>query len=218
MNYYYSNKKKKSFKIKNAKFILLIISLCVIFNSALYIFNNNISPVILRFAEEKLKNEATSIIYETALDIYSKDFNYKEIIIIEKDKEENITLLRADTVRLNYLSSNLILEANEKIKNLEDLDIKVPLGYASNNLAMKNIGPNIKINLNQIGNVTSEYESVFEGAGINQTIHRIYLNVTVKLRVAIPLNSKDIEIACRVPVSETIIVGKIPATAIDLNR
>lgn len=215
---YYSNNRKKSFKIKNAKFILLIISIGVIFNSLLYLFNNNISPIILKFAEEKLKNEATSIIYETALDIYSKDFNYKEIIIIEKDQEGNITLLRADTVRLNYLASKLILESNDKIKNLEDLDIKIPIGYASNNLAMKNIGPDIKINLNQIGNVTSDYESVFEGAGINQTIHKIYLNVNIKLRVAIPLNSKDIEITCRVPVSETIIVGKIPTTAIDLNR
>ena len=117
---YYSNKKKKPFKIKNAKFILLIISIGIIFNSVLYIFNNNISPVILKVAEEKLKNEATSIIYETALDIYSKDFNYKEIIIIEKDKDENITLLRADTVRLNYLASKLVLEANEKIKNLKN--------------------------------------------------------------------------------------------------
>lgn len=215
---YYTKKKKKSFEIKHARFILLILALCLIFNSILYFFNEKISPVILKVAEDKLKNEATTIIYETALDIYSKDFNYKEIIIIEKDEEGNITLLRADTVRLNYLASKLILASNDKIEALENLNIKVPIGYASNNLAVKNVGPKIKINLQQLGNVTSDYESVFEGAGINQTIHKIYLNVSIKLRVAIPLNSKDIEIACRIPVSETIIVGKIPATAIDLNR
>lgn len=215
---YYTKKKKKHFKIKYPKFTLLIITLFIGFNSILYFFNNKISPVILKLAEDRLRSEATNIIYETALDIYSKDFDYKEIMIIEKDGEGNITLLRADTVRLNYLASKLVLESNEKIQDLKDLDIKIPIGYASNNLAVKNIGPKININLEQIGNVTNNYESVFEGAGINQTIHKIYLNVSMKLKVAIPLNSKDIEITCKIPVSETIIVGKIPATAIDLNR
>jgi len=215
---YYTKKKRNFFRIKYPKFILCIISLCIVFNSILYFFNNNISPVILKIAEDRLKSEATNIIYETALDIYSKDFQYNEIIIIEKDNEGNITLVRADTVKLNYLSSRLILESNNKIEELKDLDIKIPIGYVSNNLVVKNIGPKVNINLEQLGNITSSYESVFESAGINQTIHKIYLNISMKLRIAIPLNSKDIEITCQFPVAETIIVGKIPTTAIDLNK
>lgn len=215
---YYTKKKRNLFRIKYPKFILCIISLCIVFNSILYFFNNNISPVILKIAEDRLKSEATNIIYETALDIYSKDFQYNEIIIIEKDDEGSITLVRADTVKLNYLSSRLILESNNKIEELKDLDIKIPIGYVSNNLVVKNIGPKVNINLEQLGNITSSYESVFESAGINQTIHKIYLNISMKLRIAIPLNSKDIEITCQFPVAETIIVGKIPTTAIDLNK
>ena len=48
---------------------------------------------------------------------------------IEKDSEGNITLLRADTVKLNYLSSRLILAANDEIAELENMGIEVPLGY-----------------------------------------------------------------------------------------
>ena len=76
----------------------------------------------------------------------------------------------------------------------------------------------MNINLEQIGNITSTYESIFESAGINQTRHKIYLNVSMKMRVVIPLNSKEVEISCQIPISETIVVGKIPNTAIEFSK
>jgi sporulation protein YunB len=172
----------------------------------------------MKIAEEKLKREATDIIHETALDIYSNEFDYSDMIIIEKDNDGNITMLRADTVKLNYLSSKLVLASNDKIEELQEVGLDVPLGYMSENLVIHNLGPKINIKMNQIGNITSSYESVFESAGINQTRHKIYLNVNMRMKVVIPLNSKDVEIACQIPISETIIVGKIPNTAIELNR
>ncbi|NLL30193.1 MAG: sporulation protein YunB [Clostridiales bacterium] len=215
---YYRKPSKSPFKVKNIKFIIIIISLCIIFNSIIYFFHNNISPAVIKIAEEKLKNEATNIIYENALGIYSREFDYSEIMSIEKDSEGNITLLRADTVKLNYLSSRLILAANDEIAELENMGIEVPLGYMTKNLAVHNLGPKVNINLEQIGNITSTYESIFESAGINQTRHKIYLNVSMKMRVVIPLNSKEVEISCQIPISETIVVGKIPNTAIEFSK
>ena len=215
---YYRKPSKSPFKVKNIKFIIIIISLCIIFNSIIYFFHNNISPAVIKIAEEKLKNEATNIIYENALGIYSREFDYSEIMSIEKDSEGNITLLRADTVKLNYLSSRLIIAANDEIAELENMGIEVPLGYMTKNLAVHNLGPKVNINLEQIGNITSTYESIFESAGINQTRHKIYLNVSMKMRVVIPLNSKEVEISCQIPISETIVVGKIPNTAIEFSK
>ena len=88
----------------------------------------------------------------------------------------------------------------------------------SENLVFHNIGPKVDIKMNQIGSITKNYESIFESAGINQTRHKIYLNIELKLNVVIPLRSEEVEIFCQIPISETIIVGKIPNTAIDLGR
>lgn len=215
---YYTKKPKMRFQIKHPKLILVIIAICVLFNSILYFFDKNILPAVLTIGEEMLKSEATKIINETALDIYSNQFDYSEMIITEKDNDGNITMLRADTVKLNYLSSKLILASNDKLGKLKEMGLDVPLGYMTKNLVFYNLGPKININMNQIGNITSEYESVFESAGINQTRHKIYLNVTMKMKIVVPLNSKDVEIKCQIPISETIIVGKIPNTAIELNK
>lgn len=215
---YYTKKTKMRFQIKHPKLILGIIAICVLFNSILYFFDKNILPAVLTIGEEQLKREATEIINETALDIYSNQFDYSDMIIIEKDNDGNITMLRADTVKLNYLSSKLILASNDKFGKLQEMGLEVPLGYMTKNLVFYNLGPKVNIKMTQIGNITSSYESVFESAGINQTRHKIYLNVNMKMKIVVPLNSRDVEVACQIPVAETIIVGKIPNTAIELNK
>ena len=215
---YYTKKPKMRFQIKHPKLILGIIATCVLFNSILYFFDKNILPAVLTIGEEQLKREATEIINETALDIYSNQFDYSDMIIIEKDNDGNITMLRADTVKLNYLSSKLILASNDKFGKLQEMGLEVPLGYMTKNLVFYNLGPKVNIKMTQIGNITSSYESVFESAGINQTRHKIYLNVNMKMKIVVPLNSRDVEVACQIPVAETIIVGKIPNTAIELNK
>ena len=215
---YYTKKSKIRFQIKHPKIIMVIIAIFLLINSILYFFDKNILPAVLSIGEEKLRREATAIINETALDIYSKDFDYKDMIITEKDNEGNITMLRADTVKLNYLSAKLVLASNNKIGELEEVGLKVPLGYMTKNLVFYNLGPKINVDMTQIGNITSSYESVFESAGINQTRHKIYLNINMKMKLIVPLKSREVEIASQIPIAETIIVGKVPNTAIDLNK
>lgn len=161
--------------------------------------------------------EANKIVNETSLEVYSNGFDYSDIILVDKDTLGNITMVRADTVKLNYLASQLVLETNKKIEKLEDLGVKVPVGYMTSSSVIHNLGPKITIDMEQIGNVETNYESTFESAGINQTRHKIYLNVKMKLKVIVPLNSKEVEVNSQIPISETIIVGQIPDTAIDLG-
>jgi len=215
---YYTKRPKMRFKIKHKFFILVIITMFIIFNSILYFFDKSILPAIVEIAETKMISEANKIINETSLEVYSSGFNYSDIIQTEKDDRGNITIVRSDTVKLNYLASQLILQSNKKLEELEELGIEVPVGYMTNNSIIHNLGPKVKVKMEQIGSVESNYESVFESAGINQTRHKIYLNVKVKLKVIVPLNIKEVEVTSEIPVSETIIVGQIPTTAIDLNN
>lgn len=215
---YYTKKPKIGLKIKHKPLLLVIITIFILFNSLLYFFDKSVLPAILEIAETKMIAEANKIINETALEIYSKGFNYSDLILIDKDNVGNITMVRADTVKLNYLASQLILESNKKLEKLEELGVKVPVGYMTNSSAIHNLGPKVTVKMEQVGNIESNYESIFESAGINQTRHKIYLNIKMKLKVIVPLNIKEIEVTSQIPVSETIIVGQTPDTAIDLNN
>ena len=219
---YYTKKPKYHCKIntKRSKFpygLLIIILLIMLFNGVFYMFSHRILTSVLSAGEVKMKSEAVKIMNEESVNIYSENFRYDDIINIEKDADGNITMIRADTVKQNYLASQVVLKCDERLSELEDLGVKIPLGYLTNNVMFYNMGPKITVKMQQVGNITTSYESEFQSAGINQTRHKIYLNLTTTMRVIVPFNSKEVEVTCQIPVSDTIIVGKIPETAINMN-
>ena len=53
--------------------------------------------------------------------------------------------------------------------------------------------------------------------GINQTIHRIYLVATCKVSIVTPYNIIETEITNQVLMGESVIVGDIPQTYLNLE-
>ncbi len=210
--------KNKNRKNPNHINILVIIAIILVFNSCIYLVNKRMLPAVLSAAEVTMKSEAVRIINEESVKVYSESFNYDDIIKIEKDEEGNIALIRSDTVMQNYLASQVVLNCDKRLTELGTLGTKIPMGYLTNDVLFSTIGPEITIKMKQVGNITTSYESIFESAGINQTRHKIYLNVKARIRLIIPLKSKEVEISSQIPISETIIVGKIPDTAINLGE
>ena len=210
---YYTRKKLHS-KI----FILIIIVIFLIFNLGIYFFNKVVFPFVLKVSETMIKAKTTEAISETSIELFNDEFKYDEIIIINRDNEGNINLIQANTVKLNYLTSKLSVECNKRLQSMGAVGMEVPLGWISQNSAFYKLGPKINVKIEPIGNMNVTYESKFESAGINQTRHTIYLKAESKVRAAVPFQNKEINVLCEIPISETIIVGKIPSTAIDFNK
>ncbi|KFX58041.1 sporulation protein YunB [Clostridium botulinum] len=213
MKYYTKRKKRKYIPI-----IVISIALVIIFNSVIVFLDNKVMPSLDRVAEMTVRSRVLNIINSNSIKLFADEFNYNKMIKIEKDNDGNITLIQADTVKLNYLASKLSIQCNEELQNLEDIKIKIPLGWFTDNSIYYNLGPQMAIRVEDVGNINANYESGFESAGINQTRHRIYLNVESKVRVILPFKTNEVEIVTKVPVSDTIIVGKIPETAIDFKQ
>ena len=78
-------------------------------------------------------------------------------------------------------------------------------------------GPNIPIKISTIGNVETELVSQFSHAGINQTLHRIYLDVNCKVTILTPFDTIEENITNQVLIAEAVIVGEVPSTYYNLN-
>jgi len=198
--------------------ILLIISIIIInFTIFIYIFDKTVMPTVMAVADAEMRAKATEIVNRAIINEYSKQFNYDEIIRVDKDSEGNIVLLKADTLKMNKIACDVALETQKELLKLGDIGIKIPIGYITRNNILSYYGPRITIKMQPIGLVETKYSSEFESAGINQTRHKIYVKVKTTVRVIIPLKSNDIEVANEIPIAETIIVGKTPNTAIGLD-
>lgn len=206
-----------SIKSAKMKIILFIILILILFNTALYTFNRVATPLLITIADAEIRSKSIEIVNQAIISQYSKQFNYDEIIALEKDNEGNITMLKADTLKMNKIACDVAIEAQSKLKELGEVGIKIPFGNVFENNLLSDLGPNITIKMRPIGYVETNYSSDFESAGINQTRHKIYVNVKTNVRVILPLNSNDIEIKNEIPIAETVIVGKIPNSAINLD-
>ena len=205
MEYYTKRKSYKFFKV-----ILGIIVVIVTFNIMIIFFDKRVLPSVIEISKIMAKTQTLNIINKKSMEILNDEFKYDEMVKIQKDNEGNINLIQADTVKLNYIAARLSNECNEALNDMNETTVEVPLGWTSNRSVFYRLGPKIKMRIEPIGNITTNYESKFESAGINQTRHKIYINVTAQIRMKLPISSDEITVETQVPVSDTIIVGKIP--------
>lgn len=79
------------------------------------------------------------------------------------------------------------------------------------------IGPDITIKMMTDGTVETDLRSEFKEAGINQTLHRIYLEVKCDVNILTPYNTITETIYNKVLLVEGVIIGNIPDTYYNLE-
>ncbi|MCI8444097.1 MAG: hypothetical protein HFJ37_02840 [Clostridia bacterium] len=78
-------------------------------------------------------------------------------------------------------------------------------------------GPGVKIQISPIGTVETDLKSEFMAQGINQTLHRVYLDVKARVNILTPYQDIEKEITNQVLLAENIIVGRIPQNYYNLE-
>ena len=203
-------KKRKSLKKVKIRFLIIIICTLIIF--IFYSINKNLSPTIIAVADSELRARTLDIINTNIQTIYDEEFKDIDLVSVEKDSNDKIVMVKADTVRLNTLATKISLKGQDELEKMGKVGFKIPLGYVSKVSILSYLGPDIIVKMRPIGRVEVSYESVFESAGINQTRLKIYINVKSTMQIILPFESRDLEVVNNVPVCETIIVGEIPRT------
>lgn len=205
---------KSSKKVKFTIIIFLIMTSLITF---VYTLDKVIMPTVKLVADAQMRAEVTSTINKTIFEEYSKNFNYNDIIKFDKDNDGNIIMMTADTLKLSEIATLTVLKAQEELELKSQVDIKVPMGYVTKNNILARFGPDVKIRMRPIGHITTRYISEFEDAGINQTRHKIYIETTTKVKMIMAVSSNELEIVNQIPVVETIIVGRVPNTAVQMD-
>ena len=78
-------------------------------------------------------------------------------------------------------------------------------------------GPAIKITITSTGNVETDLKSEFIMQGINQTLHRVYLDVVCEVSILTPFKNISQSIKNQVLLLENVIIGNIPDSYYNLE-
>lgn len=221
MDTIYSRKRIKIPKIKgfytnnkNAKKLFSILVILLIGGLTFYNVFKSLNPIFEGLCLEKARLIGTTTMND-ASNIALRDIDYNDILKIEKDDNSNI--LKTDVVVINEIASEVALEAEKRLQNIKDETIQIPMGALLGNKYLVGIGPNINIKVIPTGNILTEIKNEFETKGINQTIYRIYLELTCKVSIVSQYKTIQEDITSQILLVETLIVGDVPESYYNLE-
>ena len=102
----------------------------------------------------------------------------------------------------------------EKTEN-NTFSIKLGSFLGSNLFAGR--GPNVNIKMQLIGNLDTDLKSQFISNGINQTLHRIYLEISCNIIILTPYETIEDKIVNQVLLAEGVIIGDVPSSYYNLE-
>ncbi|CDB24144.1 sporulation protein YunB [Clostridium sp. CAG:557] len=197
--------KKLSIKIK----ILIIVAFVSIIAVLL---DRQMRPLIKSVVFSQAQTVSTNVINQVVADELSRlDIDYSDIIDIQKDADGKILAVSTDMKKVNSLKSLMTLSIQDKISAMEVQKTKIPLGTFTGTEILNGRGPKIPIDVSMSGSVIMDFKSEFVSAGINQTKHKLYLEVNSEVLAFIPGYPVNTVVKTSILIAETIIVGEVPA-------
>ncbi len=198
----------KNYKRKNMHIIILFLVILLLISY--YYIEKSIRPTLVSICEVKAKVIATEIINATVREELKNDVLKEQILIPTFDNDGKINMIRTDALAMNTVSSNIANKVQNKIVSLEKQKFSIPLGSALDSQLLSNTGPMLKFTILHQGSVIVDFVTEFDESGINQTRYKIYITVTVDMRIISPVTTSSVTINNNVLIAEIVIVGEVP--------
>ena len=188
----------------------LVLLICLIL---LLTLRSKYRHVIRDLAQTSVMNTTSDLTNDAiAKQIAAGNIAYDRIVYFEKDLEGRITALKTNMGEINRMKTDVLNGINDEILSLDHSDIGIPLGSLFLPEIFSGRGPVIPVRILSIRNSDATFESSFSQAGINQTLHRLNMEVTIDVAVLVLGETSGFNVTSQVVVAETVIVGQVPNT------
>ena len=194
---------------------IMIFKMSILKGSFIYV-ENSLRPTITVLAETKALELANRSINKAVGDKVKEKINYSDLVYTKLDSQGKISMIQSNTIMMNQIASDVALEIQNELKQVKTTTSYIPIGTALNSPILARYGPQLKVSIEPIGTVSVDFKTSFESAGINQTRHTIYIEAKTQVKVVIPLTTSTKEVKVKIPICETIIVGEVPESYVNV--
>ncbi len=188
----------------------------LIFLISVLLIDAKIRPAVYELAVIEAYSISSERVNKAVEKILSENApSYSDIVTVNYGSNNNITGITTDIVRMNIFKSQVTNAIDKEFDSQAKTEIPVSLGTASGIVLFSGLGPHVDIDVGFVSSTKTDFENVFESAGLNQTQHSVMLNVetTVILNLAGRRIPKTVETSfC---VAQTVIVGSVPEIMVD---
>ncbi|MCJ8009436.1 sporulation protein YunB [Lederbergia wuyishanensis] len=213
------------------RYVMLLSFVFFIFSTALglWIVNTGIKPTLISYAESQTNKIAPAVISKAVQDVLPnvKDLNdvaeilpngavkYKTDIInktqADLSRAIQLNLKQAEKGNLETLQEETGIQIDyHKSSEGEGIVYSFPIGQATKNALLGNLGPRIPIRFTPIGSVRSSVESKVEQYPINNLFVTIIIPIEVSVQIIIPFGSEKTVVKQEVPLAIGIFPQAVP--------
>ncbi len=201
--------RRKRRKSKLHRAILIVLMLLILF---VVLLEWRIKPFVSGFAEVSARSMAVEAVNKSIMEILDEtDISCEDLETITYSNTNRITSINSNTITANKLKSKITLRVQKNLSNINNRKINIPIGSIIGGELIHGKGFSIPLNISVSGNINSDFVSEFEQGGINQTVHKLSVKVSVDLTVRLPTGVSKTNVETSVMIGETVIVGEVPS-------
>lgn len=201
-NIYYK-KRRKSHKVFRAFLLLSIVA------GLFFYYKYVVENFIVNVCYDYIENYSTEAVNTAVLEIIEND-PYSELVRTEKNDGGDIVLITADSLKINVINKKIALRTQEILEKKFSEGINLPVLAFTGIKFLSGYGFPVNIKTVIVGSTECGFSDSFTSAGINQTMHSLFLTVNTSAKLNLPSYRKEKNCSTKVLLGEAVIVGKVP--------
>lgn len=173
-------------------------------------FRNNIVPTVMGSAIAEVRAMCTNSVNLAVTAVVGGGLEYDDLFSVVKNEDGDIEMVQANSPEINMIAREIANLAQANLDELGLKEISIPIGTFTGLALLMGLGPDVTISVMPIGSALCDFVSYFTSAGINQTLHKIYIDVHATINIVTPIDEPTITVKAEVLVAENLIVGNVP--------
>lgn len=195
------------------RFFLRLLVVFAVVLGGLLLFRSHYRPLLRELAETQIKNATSDLTNDALTELLTRDsIAYDRIVYFEKDLNGRITAMKTNILEVNRMKTEILEIINQEILAWDTAKLGIPIGSLIFPELFAGKGFCIPVHVLSIRNSDASFESRFQQAGINQTLHRLMMEVNVDASILVLGQTESFSLTSEVVAAETVIVGEVPGT------
>lgn len=188
-----------------------LIALSMIMLGLLFMVDLSLRPVIETMNTLQC-HEALSVILNDAVnaELERCGAEYSKFVTLSTNDSGEVISIESNVSNINSLKTNIAARVQREIERISSIDIEIPIGTLLGIQMLHGKGFDVGMSVQPLGTAKTTVISEFNEAGINQTLHRIVIEIDAEVDAVIPGFSSRVPVSTSIVAAETVIVGRVP--------
>ena len=188
-----------------------LIALALILLGLFFLADLRFRPVVETVNAYECHSAVTNIINDAVMaELEREGADYSRLVNLTTNAEGEIISLESNVMSINRLKTGVSSRIERELERISAIGIDIPIGTLVGIELLHGRGFSVGMSVEPLGYATTTIISEFTQAGINQTLHRIVIQIDAEVDAIIPGYSARVPVSTSIVAAETIIVGRVP--------